>query len=197
MNWKLSLQITPCNISLTESVTLFCRYVLECVECGVIYRSRQHWFGNEDPVNTVVRTELRHVWPGVSYRWIKQTNKANFRKKKHVVANHGTSFQTHIRGNGRHLNLENSYCLTIYRVYLTRANCRRIILRNASVNYSCAQPPPAGWPPGISFFFALGGKLTGVGTLELSNSPDGGQKKRANAPSSFNTATFFIDRTVA
>ncbi|XP_073247617.1 zinc finger FYVE domain-containing protein 1-like [Porites lutea] len=39
-------------------------YVLECVECGVIYRSRQHWFGNEDPVNTVVRTELRHVWPG-------------------------------------------------------------------------------------------------------------------------------------
>lgn len=40
-------------------------YVLECPECGVIYRSRQYWFGNEDPVKTVVRTELRHAWPGV------------------------------------------------------------------------------------------------------------------------------------
>ena len=43
------------------------RYVLECAECGVIYRSRQYWFGNEDPVRTVVRTELRHAWPGVSF----------------------------------------------------------------------------------------------------------------------------------
>lgn len=39
-------------------------YVLECPGCGVIYRSRQYWFGNEDPVKTVVRTELRHAWPG-------------------------------------------------------------------------------------------------------------------------------------
>lgn len=46
---------------------LFPRYVLECVECGVIYRSRQYWFGNDDPVNTVVRTELRHAWPGVRF----------------------------------------------------------------------------------------------------------------------------------
>ena len=38
------------------------------------------------------------------------------------------------------------------------------------------------WPPGISIFFALDGKFPGVGT-----------KKRANAPSSVNTATFFID----
>ena len=36
----------------------------------------------------------------------------------------------------------------------------------------------------------------GVGTLELSNPPERGQKKRANAPSSVNTARFFIDRTV-
>ena len=62
---------------------------------------------------------------------------------------------------------------------------------NASVNSTCAQPPP----PGISIFFASDGKFPGVGTLELSNSPGWSRKKRANAPSSVNTATFFIDRT--
>ena len=35
-----------------------------------------------------------------------------------------------------------------------------------------------------------------MGTLELSNSPRWGRKKRANAPFSVNTATFFIDRKV-
>ncbi|XP_048586384.1 zinc finger FYVE domain-containing protein 1 isoform X2 [Nematostella vectensis] len=39
-------------------------YVLECSECGIIYRSREYWYGNRDPVETVVRTELKHVWPG-------------------------------------------------------------------------------------------------------------------------------------
>ncbi|XP_077868187.1 zinc finger FYVE domain-containing protein 1-like [Saccoglossus kowalevskii] len=39
-------------------------YVLECPKCGIIYRSRQYWYGNRDPVETVVRTEIRHVWPG-------------------------------------------------------------------------------------------------------------------------------------
>ena len=47
-----------------------------------------------------------------------------------------------------------------------------------------------------AFFFALDGKFPGMGTLELSNPPGWGRKKRANAPSSVNTATFFIDRTV-
>ena len=69
----------------------------------------------------------------------------------------------------------------------------------ASVNSTCTQPPP---PPGgadpqaLACFFALDGKFLGVGTLELSNPPGWGRKKRANAPSSVNTATFFIDRTV-
>ncbi|KAL0969148.1 hypothetical protein UPYG_G00223150 [Umbra pygmaea] len=40
-------------------------YVIECPHCGVIYRSRQYWFGNQDPVDTVVRTEIQHIWPGV------------------------------------------------------------------------------------------------------------------------------------
>ena len=63
-----------------------------------------------------------------------------------------------------------------------------------------ASPPPPhplpGWPPGISIFFALDDKFPGVGTLELSNPSGCERKKRANTPSSVNTATFFIDRTV-
>lgn len=44
-------------------------YVLECANCGVIYRSRQHWYGNIDPEKAnVIRTEIRHVWPGVSVK---------------------------------------------------------------------------------------------------------------------------------
>ena len=54
---------------------------------------------------------------------------------------------------------------------------------NASVNSSCAQPhpPPLGWPPGISIFFALDGKFPGIGTLELSNPLGWGRWKRVNA----------------
>ncbi|XP_060712149.1 zinc finger FYVE domain-containing protein 1 [Hemiscyllium ocellatum] len=39
-------------------------YVLECPNCGVIYRSRQYWVGNQDPEASVVRPELKHVWQG-------------------------------------------------------------------------------------------------------------------------------------
>lgn len=39
-------------------------YVLECPDCGVIYRSRKFWYGNKDPVENAVRTEIKHVWPG-------------------------------------------------------------------------------------------------------------------------------------
>ncbi|XP_023324943.1 zinc finger FYVE domain-containing protein 1 [Eurytemora carolleeae] len=42
-------------------------FVLECQRCGVIYRSRQQWFGNLDPeTQGVVQTHVAHVWPGVS-----------------------------------------------------------------------------------------------------------------------------------
>lgn len=40
--------------------------MLECVNCGVIYRSRQFWVGNQDPESGVVRSEVKHVWEGVS-----------------------------------------------------------------------------------------------------------------------------------
>jgi len=39
-------------------------YVLECPKCGVIYRSREFWYGNRDPVENSVRVEIKHVWPG-------------------------------------------------------------------------------------------------------------------------------------
>lgn len=38
-------------------------YVLECNRCGVIYRSRQYWYGNQEPWDCV-RTEIEHIWPG-------------------------------------------------------------------------------------------------------------------------------------
>ncbi|KAJ8403763.1 hypothetical protein AAFF_G00346310 [Aldrovandia affinis] len=39
-------------------------YVLECASCGIIYRSRQYWLGNQDPESSVVRPEVKHVWQG-------------------------------------------------------------------------------------------------------------------------------------
>lgn len=50
----------------------FFRYVIECPNCAVIYRSRQYWYGNQDPVDTVVRTEIQHIWPGVRPNWDSQ-----------------------------------------------------------------------------------------------------------------------------
>uniref|UniRef100_A0AAG5CYQ5 FYVE-type domain-containing protein n=1 Tax=Anopheles atroparvus TaxID=41427 RepID=A0AAG5CYQ5_ANOAO len=37
-------------------------YVIECPHCGEIYRSRQHWYGNQSPEQNAVRTEIVHVW---------------------------------------------------------------------------------------------------------------------------------------
>ena len=61
-------------------------------------------------------------------------------------------------------------------------------LMHQSIPAASNHPPP----PGIS----MDGKFPGVGTLKLSNPPGWGRKKRENAPSSVNTATFFIDCTV-
>ncbi|CAG5126834.1 unnamed protein product [Candidula unifasciata] len=37
-------------------------YVYECENCGVIHRSREHWYGNEDE-EKVLQVECRHIWP--------------------------------------------------------------------------------------------------------------------------------------
>ncbi|XP_043264468.1 zinc finger FYVE domain-containing protein 1-like isoform X4 [Colletes gigas] len=36
--------------------------VIDCPHCGEIYRSRQYWYGNKNPEEFVVRTEIVHVW---------------------------------------------------------------------------------------------------------------------------------------
>lgn len=41
------------------------RYTMDCPVCGVIYRSKQYWYGNNDPEKTVVYTETKHIWPGM------------------------------------------------------------------------------------------------------------------------------------
>ena len=41
------------------------RYVIECKHCGVIFRSRQHWYGNPEPEQKAIKTENKHVWPEV------------------------------------------------------------------------------------------------------------------------------------
>ena len=64
---------------------------------------------------------------------------------------------------------------------------------------STPSPPlrlPRAEPRALTFLFALDGKFPGVETLELSNLPGWGREKGANAPSSINTTTFFIDCTV-
>ena len=64
-----------------------------------------------------------------------------------------------------------------------KCDFQKFFLECSDQSIPAAPIPP---PPGVGIFFALDGKFPGVGTLEL-----------ANAPSSVNTATFFIDRTVA
>ncbi|XP_050469652.1 zinc finger FYVE domain-containing protein 1-like isoform X1 [Bombus huntii] len=36
--------------------------VIECPNCGEIYRSRQYWYGNKSPEDSAIRTEIMHVW---------------------------------------------------------------------------------------------------------------------------------------
>ena len=50
-------------------------YLIKCPNCSVVYRSRQYWFGNQDPVDTVVGTEIVHMWPGTN-GFLKDNNNA-------------------------------------------------------------------------------------------------------------------------
>ena len=56
--------------------------------------------------------------------------------------------------------------------------------------------PPAGPDPWLISIFCLGWQILGSGDSCAVKYPEVGTKKRANAPSSINTATFFIDRTI-
>ena len=97
---------------------------------------------------------------------------------------HDSKIDTRIRYNIR------SRLLTTYKLKHT------VMHQSIPPAPSPPKPHPTRWPPGSGIFFALDGKFLGVGTFELSNPPGWGRKKRANAPSTVNTATFFIDCTV-
>ncbi|XP_050539578.1 zinc finger FYVE domain-containing protein 1-like [Daktulosphaira vitifoliae] len=43
----------------------FSEYIIECPKCGIIYRSKQYWYGNDNPEKTAVYSETRHIWPGM------------------------------------------------------------------------------------------------------------------------------------
>ena len=60
---------------------------------------------------------------------------------------------------------------------------------------SASLPPPPVDPRSLASWMANSRRWLG-GTFELPNPPGWGRKKRANATSSVNTATFFIDCTV-
>ncbi|KAK3918575.1 Zinc finger FYVE domain-containing protein 1 [Frankliniella fusca] len=51
-------------------------YTINCPFCGEIYRSRQYWYGNKSPEDTVVRTEITHVWPGSNSQNVNSQNTA-------------------------------------------------------------------------------------------------------------------------
>lgn len=44
--------------------------VIECPHCGEIYRSRQYWYGNKNPEEFAVRSEVTHVWNTVCWQCI-------------------------------------------------------------------------------------------------------------------------------
>ncbi|XP_055324244.1 zinc finger FYVE domain-containing protein 1-like isoform X2 [Sitodiplosis mosellana] len=41
--------------------------VIECPNCGELYRSRQYWYGNKNPEDNAVRSEIVHVWKDTKF----------------------------------------------------------------------------------------------------------------------------------
>ena len=87
------------------------------------------------------------------------------------------------------------YAKTHYQPSRCELDFKTIVIMHQLIPPVSSSPPP-GLTPGHWHFFGLDGKFPGMGTFELSNSSGWGEKKRANAPSSVNTVTFFIDRPV-
>lgn len=44
------------------SILLIHRYIIECSNCGIIYQSRQHWYGNSVPEHGSIIMENKHLW---------------------------------------------------------------------------------------------------------------------------------------
>ena len=62
VGYMWSCRITILVLKMLGVCLLVCRYIIECDSCGVIYRSRKHWYGNPPPEQGAVRSENRHVW---------------------------------------------------------------------------------------------------------------------------------------
>lgn len=70
-DWHRCFILAFQRFSFNQKCFMFTRDILECKNCGIIYRSRQYWYGNPD-VENVVHEEVAHVWPEVSYSVKKQ-----------------------------------------------------------------------------------------------------------------------------
>lgn len=46
--------------------TVWSGYKIECEICGIIYQSREYWYGNKDPKSDAVEISSVHVWSEVS-----------------------------------------------------------------------------------------------------------------------------------
>lgn len=67
MSGKQNMVVLKTSESKDNAWMGFAKYVwagevLECPHCGVIYRSREKWYGNSHPED-VVTVDIRHVWP--------------------------------------------------------------------------------------------------------------------------------------
>lgn len=47
--------------------TAWSGYVIDCSHCGVIYKSREFWYGNNTE-DIAIRKEITHLWNEVSVR---------------------------------------------------------------------------------------------------------------------------------
>ena len=58
-------KLIAANDSLVQGIVkyVWSGFVIECPKHGEIYRSRQYWYGNNEPKD-VTRLEVVHVWPG-------------------------------------------------------------------------------------------------------------------------------------
>ena len=86
-------------------------------------------------------------------------------------------------------------------VQMSDYHCRADAVMHQSIPAAPSAPPTSppllpGWPPGISIFFALDGKFTEKGTLELSNPPGWEREKEGKCPVLRQHCNIFVDRTV-
>ena len=90
------------------------------------------------------------------------------------------------------------YAKTNYQPSRCELEFKTIVIMHQLIPPASSSPPPPGADPAaLALFLPWMANARGWGlNFELSISPGWGQKKRANAPSSVYTATFFIDHTV-